>query len=71
MFNLNNYDEINRMDVRSLESMIESFVRGIMDSIPYTFDELLDAVCYQLALHATKAVIEATKDAYDRYKKKN
>jgi len=66
-FNISNYDEINQIDERSLESAIDRTVRMILESIPYTFEEVLQMVCDQLVLSATRMVIELTKKAYNRY----
>lgn len=66
-FNISNYDEINQIDERNLDSMIDHAVRAILNNIPYTFEEVLQMVCDQLVLSATKMVIELTKKAYNRY----
>ena len=67
------YDEINQNDMRGLQTVINSTVRGILDAFgPISFEDVLVRVCYQLALSATRYVIEAVKNAYndiiDRYK---
>ena len=67
------YDEINQADTRSLEPLIHSAVKGVLSVFgAISFEDVLVQVCYQLAITATRKVIEMTKHAYnelvDRYK---
>lgn len=66
--NFNDFDEINQQDVRNLDAMIEAAVKGIVSAFGATsFQEVLTMVCYQLALQATRIVIELVRKAYDKF----
>ena len=59
-----NYDQ----DMRGLDSMIDAAVRGILAAFgALTFEDVLVRVCYQLALSATRFVIESVHEAYNNY----